>query len=382
MNYSFPIIRTIDDVLPYLDDNFMKIEKDGYIAFDYILSNSTTFPDLDNKMGEAYAAMRREFRGIIFDNNGQLIRRPFHKFFNYSERVETTFNLDLSDWVVMDKLDGSMVAPFIVGERLIWGTKVGETTFSKDVSDFIASQSIEYDEFARWTITQNITPIFEWISPNNRIVLKYDKPNLVLTALRRMDNGRYITNDYVEYMARAYSVPCVTEITYRDVADIYKAEDTEGVVLRNEQGHLLKIKADWYVRLHRTKDELRFEKDLLSLILNNQIDDLAPFMLDETKAKVYRYMDTMTTHMNSTAKRLCRYVMNWKDAGASRKEFAANVESIFADPEKGIVFTLWNDPTEANAKRAMINLISKYLSTQSRVEVIRPLIGTTKWEMY
>ena len=60
-----------------------------------------------------------------------------------------------------------------------------------------------------------------------------------------------------------------------------KSEDNiEGYVLRFNDGHMVKIKTDWYLRLHRAKDQIRNNRRLLDLIINNGIDDLLP-NLDE-----------------------------------------------------------------------------------------------------
>ena len=43
-----------------------------------------TFPDPNKLSGQdkVNAKLRRDCRGIIFDNDGNVIRKPFHKFLN------------------------------------------------------------------------------------------------------------------------------------------------------------------------------------------------------------------------------------------------------------------------------------------------------------
>ena len=90
MKYSFPIIRNIRDVLPALEgrDEFIVAERDGFSIIQYMVQ----MPDSFNMTGpdDVYGAIRRECRGMIFCNRtGDILRRPFFKFFNMGERQET-----------------------------------------------------------------------------------------------------------------------------------------------------------------------------------------------------------------------------------------------------------------------------------------------------
>ena len=127
MNYEFPLIRNISDVLPAIAgrDEFVVAEKEGYTVINYNVMFADTFPDVDSgrttisgeRIQNFDAAIRRECRGIIFDTaTGEILRRPFHKFFNVNERDETQdHRVDLSrPHAILEKLDGSMIAPFIV----------------------------------------------------------------------------------------------------------------------------------------------------------------------------------------------------------------------------------------------------------------------------
>jgi RNA ligase len=72
----------------------------------------------------------RECRGIIFHKEtGKIISRRFHKFFNLNELDET--HEDLVDvgrpHVLLDKMDGCLVSPFVSLGKLRWGSKMGIT---------------------------------------------------------------------------------------------------------------------------------------------------------------------------------------------------------------------------------------------------------------
>jgi RNA ligase len=139
-------------------------------------------------------ALRRECRGIIFDNEtGALLRRPYHKFFNVNERPET-MKLDLTrGHTVYDKLDGSMIVPFMLNDELIWGTKMVAPDFHELIKSFVKNSSIRYIDFCNECIQSGYSPIFEWLCREKRIVLDYGpESNLVLTAIRHMETGQYL----------------------------------------------------------------------------------------------------------------------------------------------------------------------------------------------
>ena len=180
MIYTFPYIENITHVLPYIEgrDEFVVSAKDRYTVINYNVSFEDTFPPVKS-IGDA---IRRECRGIIFCNStGNVIARRYHKFFNLNERPETTLK-DMENFgshVIMEKLDGSMVTPFITNDGVMrWGTKMGETDVSKPISKFL-DDNPRYIEYSKIMISEGYTPIFEWCTRQQRIVLDYPIDRLV-----------------------------------------------------------------------------------------------------------------------------------------------------------------------------------------------------------
>lgn len=187
----YPEIRHINDILPYIQDSpeFIVAEKEGYKVLNYVVATHDTFPSGD--------IHRRECRGLIFDSEtGKITRRPLHKFHNIGEREDTMLdNIDFSkSHKIFEKLDGSMIAPFEIGIGsgiIRFGTKMGVTDVSMQAEVFV-SENPRYMNFAKWCISNEITPIFEWVSNQQRIVLDYPKDDLILIAARHMVTGEYI----------------------------------------------------------------------------------------------------------------------------------------------------------------------------------------------
>jgi len=196
INYTFPIIHHIDDVLPHINgrQEFKVMRKDWYTVINYVVNFGETFDwDETDVLG---SAMRRECRGLIFNaETGLLISRPLHKFFNVGERPEIPIDsVDLfTPHIILLKCDGSMVRPIPLPDKSGWrlGTKAGITDVAMNAEVWIANKP-NYIKFVNDCITQNLTPIFEWVSRKNRIIIDYPEDDLILLAIRHNYIGEYL----------------------------------------------------------------------------------------------------------------------------------------------------------------------------------------------
>ena len=272
MHYTFPEIRTIDDVLPAIAgrDEFVVAEREFGTVINYLVAMPDTFKmeGPDDVMG----AIRRECRGMIFYPEGDIMSRPYHKFFNVNEKEETqSHRLDLSRaHTVMDKLDGSMIRPVRMHGMVRLATKMGVTDIAME-----AEKLLDYDHYV-WLedmMIDGFTPIFEYIAPTNKIVVEYAEPKLILTGVRETVSGEYRS-------LRQWDAPFELVRTDSDVHDFdaylaFKRGETnrEGDIIRFADGHMVKVKNDWYVQIHKTKDIVAVDRNIVELVLNETIDD-------------------------------------------------------------------------------------------------------------
>jgi RNA ligase len=201
MQHKFPIIKRIEDVLPAIvgRDEFFVAERDGFRVINYTVAYDTSFEIDETDLMDNYGTMiptgimRRECRGIIFFPDGTIMSRPFDKWFNIGERTETLLdNIEFHNvHSILSKLDGSMLRPLNIHGKMCWGTKMGPTDVAVPVDDF-CNRNPNYNNFASWAMQHNLTPIFEWCSPDNRIVVNYTTEQLTLLAIRENVSGRYL----------------------------------------------------------------------------------------------------------------------------------------------------------------------------------------------
>jgi RNA ligase len=323
MNYRFPEIRHISDVLPHVEgrDEFVVAEREGYTVINYVVAMADTFdmtgPD------DLGGAIRRECRGLIFDRAGNLMSRPFHKFFNVNEREETqTHAVDMSQpHVIMEKMDGSMIRPILVDGHLRLATKMGVTSVAMDAEAWLAAQDRRLKEWLRTMVDLGLTPLFEWVSPFNQIVLAYEAADLVYLGTR--DN---LTGEY----AMDISCPFNTVTQYGSVAGNLVdyiarqrgAEGREGDIIRFADGHMLKVKNDWYVRIHKTVDRIVFDRNIVNLILNEEVDDVVPMLPVIQANRVRNFEIRFAERLHATVEKYDRYWNTVVASGLDRKRYA------------------------------------------------------------
>ena len=323
MNYSFPEICHINDVLPHVEgrDEFVVAEREGYTVVNYVVAMADTFdmtgPD------DVGGAMRRECRGLIFDREGNLMSRPFHKFFNVNEREETQMNvIDLSQThVIMEKMDGSMIRPILVDGYLRLATKMGVTDVAMQAETWLAASGDNIKGWLRSCVENGITPLLEWISPFNQIVIAYEAADLVYLGSRVNLTGEYFFDEDVPFTL----VPRYGNVE-GNLADYIArqrgAEGREGDIIRFADGHMLKIKNDWYVRIHKTVDKIRFDRHIVELILNEEIDDAIPMLPPHEAERVRKFELRFADRLHTLIAGYDRYYHTVLASGLDRKRYA------------------------------------------------------------
>lgn len=294
----FPIIEDINQVKNIFNKNknFIISNKQDYIVINYIISSKETFPIIKNN-DDIESKILREGRGLIFSSNGKILSRPFHKFFNLGER-EDCFDINFdTNHIIMDKLDGSMIRPFFIKNNIRWGTKMGITDLTPHVEEFLKTKP-NYIDFANDMLKNNFTPIFEWISKKQKIVIEYEKDDLVLLAVRNNITGEYLKRYRLEEFKNNYclSIIDVLDIDLKNLSkdQIYEKinkfmKNKEGVVVSFENGEMIKVKTKQYVNIHKAKDQINDDKFIIKNILNNTIDDILGLFDKNSKEYISLY---------------------------------------------------------------------------------------------
>lgn len=384
MNYKFPVDISLQECLDIVEknNNFISVNKGDYIVFNYTFNAPETFPPVVDRE----TSILREMRGLVFDkSSGRVISRRFHKFFNYGEKEESK-DIDLNrEHYILQKLDGSMITPFLLNDKLVWGSKMGITDVSRQVEVFVKDN---LDHLSIYhlidLLSHGNTPIFEWVSRKQKIILDYPEDSLILTAIRNNSTGEYYSyKDMLEFSIQM-NVPCVSmhTLSYKNVELLHesvKSEvDNEGWVVRYTDGHMVKMKSDWYVTLHKTKEYIDSEKNIVESYINNSIDDLLPLLQESDKERVTRYVNQLTKNLLSYSEELLSFRRGVMANFPSKKEFAINsTEDSF---KRNYIFALWDcvndDMLRDRTNSWILEIISKNISSNKKMENIRFLLPT------
>jgi RNA ligase len=377
MNYEFPVITNIKDVLPAIEgkDEFYVCEKENFTVINYLMQDSKTFPEITDRN----SAFLRECRGIKFHpKTGEILSRPYNKFFNMFEKQETFLeNIDFSKpHVVLSKLDGSMIHNFCHNGKIEWLTKMGAENFNNSVKDFVKKHP-KYEDFVWEVHEEGFTAIFEWCSSSieQRIVITHAEDNLILTAIRNTVYGNYIPYKNMVEWAEEYDIPVVESIEMdfinfpnESIEQIRKWEGKEGVVIRFDN-MMAKIKADQYVMIHKNKELINSEKAVAELIINNGIDDVKSFLLPDDLKMVNDYEDDFTACIKNLSKFLYKAMNEIGDM--PRKDFALVKSQEMLPLFRAMCFHVWENRSSENCYNTVISYFKKNCNNNKNFKVLK-----------
>jgi RNA ligase len=385
MFYNFPEINHINDVLPHIEGRpeFRVMEKDWYSVINYAVAFEETFLwDHNDPVG---SAVRRECRGITFNENGDLICRKYHKFFNAGEKEETQLNkINLYEpHVVLEKLDGSLISPQPSSNGFVLTTKAGVTDISQQAEEFIKDKP-HYSTFIKKCIQKGTTPLFEWCSNKNRIVISYPEDQLILTGLRYNNTGKYVDYEVMKDYATAWNIPVVQAVNGLAVQDINlfvkqvrEWESDEGVVIRFNSGHMCKVKSADYVLRHKSKDSISQEKNVLECVLGDAVDDLVPLLTPEDGERIQRFQNAFWMSLEDVACDLAELFVTGNTKYPDKKDFAVEfVQKILLPKYAPIMYSM---KAGKGSQEVLIDMIKKSLSSQTKIDNIRWMFGNIKW---
>jgi RNA ligase len=251
-------------------------------------------------------------RGLILDNEGNLVAKSFDKFFNIEEINPSSYPLNEDHCSVVEKEDGSLGILFYYNNEWIFSSK---GSFQSDQAikgnEILKKYNIEY-------LNQEYTYIFEIIYPENRIVVDYQgEEKLVLLSVFKGEHEKSILTvkmasvilgcPYSKTLKETVKINSITDINQL-VTDL-RADDwknREGFILRfYPSNYRIKIKFAEYMRLHKIMTGLTI-KSVFEILSNKQ----SPIeVLGEVPDEIYLDIDQISDMLKNEYKvfeEICR----------------------------------------------------------------------------
>ena len=322
----------MSDFTKNLNSNFLKtleqyhknglLQKQTHPIHDLTIWNYSPKVQYDKLWDE----ITMQCRGLVTNSNGDIVARPFKKFFNYDEHSPEEIPNEFFE--VYEKMDGSLGILFNYQDEWILATR----------GSFTSPQAIKGTELLKKYkykyLPTDCTYLFEIIYPENRIVVDYGtEEKLVLLGSIQTNSGDEYDIANQNYEDLGFEI--VT--TYKSWGEGYNllqqeiSKDKEGYVIRFKNGFRMKIKGDEYKRLHRILTNIS-NRDIWQYLKDEKpLDEI----LDKVPDEFYNWVkDTELSLKTQFMVIKSNVEFNFKDL-IDKKEFA---EKIKDNPLKSFLF--------------------------------------------
>ena len=231
-------------------------------------------------------------RGLVTDTDGNVVARPFKKFFNMEEGKHTP----TSEFDVYEKMDGSLGILFMYRGEWIFASR----------GSFTSDQAIKgkelLDKYDLDLLSPGYTYLFEIIYPENRIVCEYNYEDVVMLGCIEVTDGGEV-DIHNEYYTNNFNVVKRYDgiKDYSTLKGIIK-DNQEGFVIRFSNGERMKIKGEEYLRLHKIMTEISTKSVWEVLSNGDNMEDLLKDVPDEFYTKIKEYENTLKNEFNTLKK--------------------------------------------------------------------------------
>ncbi len=321
---------------PFYESKFVI---DGYpiSVFNYRLAQYRDFvTPLENRPDvKAY-----EMRGLtfVFNTDGTLYKRflLLEKFFNLNQVPESAYSIVKNYKIkfVNNKEDGSIASYIQLPNGKILGkSKMGFDNEQANGINRIYRTRTDVKEFVDWCIENNITAIFEYVSPANRIVLRYLEEDLILLRMRDNSTGKHLDiKDHLDKIGTIRIAPF--EDDSKDLDSLIEVNatqvDKEGVIVQTEDEYgkdfFFKIKTPWYCERHGLlTNDLYREHIIVGYILDDKIDDIlgqVPEDEKEAHERINKIISIIKKSVSDKEEDIKKSYQVFLDMGSDRKEYA------------------------------------------------------------
>lgn len=317
----------LEDILDV--NNLNEMRRDGYIR-------QAKHPELPlvsecytkkTMFERAWTNETRICRGLIWNTeSGDVIARPFSKFFNWGEPSCPMIEPD--EWVkVWDKLDGSL--------GILYDTPGGPAVATKN--SFTSPQAehatkVLRERYTAFQLPKGETVLVEIIYPGNRVVLNYqDVDDLFLIGVVHNETGRSMS---VPGYGNPFTQPKLLGTgRFLEMADHFldlERGNAEGVVIHAVNRDIrVKLKQKDYLELHKVATGLNKKQLWKWLSEGKSIDQILSDIPEELHDWAFPIMQDLCTKFTDLDIYIAEqwWIIQHNGWHNNRKELAARMES-------------------------------------------------------
>lgn len=308
---------------------------------------SLKYNQIDSPMHEECVA---DCRGLVVreDDPTQVVAMAYRKFWNLGEKYAAP--IDWSSARVMEKLDGSLITLYwhegrwcvaSSGHPTAGGNYNGESEKTFAEAFWEAWNELGYILPKRDT---GCWYVFEFCAPTNRIVVKYEKPRIVLHGMRFAEDlsefDRHCIDEESDHRGweSVRHVPASDASAVVDMADGTDPLALEGFVVVDQHFNRVKVKNPRYVEIHHLRGN-RSPRAVVELWKSGEVDE------------VLAHFPEMRPDFDAVLEPLGKAIEQvghaWQKHGTvqDRKTFAGHVKDL---PFSSVLFRLHSDPGQSH----------------------------------
>ena len=234
-------------------------------------------------------------RGLVFDWDGNLLAKPFDKFFGLNEHPEAMEdNLPNEPMTVFEKYDGHMIVAFKYQDDIVFTTR-GSFEHAQPAYDIwqeMLKRDPELENMWKLKLSDR-TFIFEAIHPDTKVYVDYDgEKKFVLLGVNNLSNLRGADPSeltwYAKHLgveaAKTYNNYSLTSLIGEKFRDDYI--NKEGYVIQFEGGLKVKVKYEKYIG-QMVKDKLSY-RYLMLRSMNQELTKMLTTLDEECQDDAYQ----------------------------------------------------------------------------------------------
>jgi RNA ligase len=279
--------------------------------------------------------------GPLSDPKTYVVARPFAKFGNVGEHGPNQPFAELPlrlPFEATEKMDGSLAIAYFDGEKIALSTR---GSFHSDQAK--AASALWARRFGDVVVPENVTLLFEYIAPWNRVIVAYEQEDLVFLAA--LDNRTGADVEFTQWPGKRVRVFSGTD-DFTELVDIARSDPNptdEGFVVRfvpedvTQPSVRVKLKFSEYLRVHRLMSKISSVTIWEHLSEGKPLDE----MLDGVPDEFYEFIQDTVSELTGAYEALLAASAAVRDQvrGLDRK-VAAEIISKQTTADKSLAFGL------------------------------------------
>lgn len=247
------------------------IDTTQFMVHQHVINGEVCYLIQPQFIGVKWTQQNKIFRSSIWDSEGNPVSLSFPKFTNWGENPQNfPVPETLRNTTIVEKLDGSLlIVSKYKGQYILRTRGTSDATQLDNGAELEIFKQTVLPKLAFHNLdTWNVSILFEWVSPMQKIILNYgDQPDWYLVGIVVHDDYSLWTQGALDMFAKnadlkrpvTYSFPSFEDL----MSKVEQWKGKEGVCVYSDNGQTIhKIKSAEYLAKHRFKSEATLENTL------------------------------------------------------------------------------------------------------------------------